>query len=327
MRIVERTPALGGWLAMMGAAMALSAPAYGAECGFAHAFTRTDEGGATSVRVFEGQPIPALGGVRPLLFLSDLKINTDGALISYNENDPTGRKCATDPAAQNCAVNNIRNAYRNHNNPVSDFVAIRDAGYSNLDQVWSVLSDQIIEKDAETGKPCITEEGYLVSMTADVAVAGGFNRVGDCDQSKWIDALTMPAIVLPGHTTASPSQFRQRGANLRSAVIVMSPGPDHRVVAGIVGDSGPVREIGEANIAMNRKLNGLAEDDNPKHRQDAINRFQVRRSAILVLPGTSMMLPRPITGDSIVAKGDEVMAALGGEDGLLACIHEVDDDF
>lgn len=327
MRQIELLKAFRAGMIVTCATVAMTASSRAGDCEFVEAFTRVDEQGAATVKVFEGAPIPTLGDAQPLLFLSDLKINTDGALISYNEHDPTGRNCVNNPAAENCAINNIRNAYRNHNNPVSDFERVRDNGYSDPQDVWSVLSDQIIEKDSASGKPCITAEGYLVSMTADVAVPGGFNRVGDCDQSKWIDALTMPAIVLPGHSSASPSQFRERGAKLRSTVVVVSPGPDHRVVAGIVGDTGPIREIGEANIAMNRKLNGLADDENPKHRADAIQRFQVKRSAIIVLPGDDMVLPRPISADSIAARGEQVVAAFGGPEGLLACIHEVDAGF
>jgi hypothetical protein len=255
-------------------------------------------------------------------FLTSLKVNTDGTMISYHQDDPTGRRCETNPSATPCAINNIRNAYRDHTKPISDFTAIRDDGYPNP-KTWQVLSPDIIEKSASTGKPCITSDGYLVSMTADVAVAGGFNRVGDCDQSKWIDALTAPAIVLPKN-----SEFRSFGVGKRSLVVALSHSPANRTVLGIVGDIGPAKEIGEANIAMNRELNGLPANEQPKHRQDAIKRFQAGRSAILLFPGSDFVLAQPISGARIAAAGADALTKFGGAGKLIDCIHtEIDPGF
>lgn len=291
-------------------------------CEFQHVFTRPDEKGTATVKVFEAKAVSLPNGKRPLLFITSLKVNTDGTKISYHQDDPTGRRCATNPSAAPCAINNIRNAYRNHKKPVSEFTAIRDAGYPNP-KTWEVLSPKIIEKRSNTGKPCITPDGYLVSMTADVAVAGGFNRVGDCDQSKWIDALTAPAIVLPMN-----SEFRSFGVDKRSLVVALSRSPTHRTVFGIVGDIGPAKEIGEANIAMNRELNGLPANDQPKHRQDAINRFQAGRSAILLFPGPAFVLDRPISGSRIATVGAEALTAFGGARKLIDCIRdEIDPGF
>ena len=304
-----------------------ASPAFAAECGFQHKFTRADEGGTSSVRVFEGKPVAGLDNVKPLLFITTLKVNTDGTKISYHKDDVTGRRCATNPSATPCAINNIRNAYRNSDNPVSRFEAVRDAGFPEQ-QTWRVLSDKIIEKNKETKKPCMTPDGYLVSMTADVAIDGGFTREGDCDQSKWIDALTMPAVVLPQASDEVPSQFSARGIKKRSIVIALSRSATGRVVPGIVGDFGPVDEIGEANIAMNRKLNGLAEADQPKHRQDAIERFQAGRTAVLLLPGSDFVLARPITGARIDTAGNDALTRFGGKEKLYACIRtEIDPNF
>jgi hypothetical protein len=296
-------------------------------CGFRPAFTRPDEGGTATVRVFRGDPVAALGGVRPLLFISSLKVNTDGTKISYHQDDPTGRRCKANPAATPCAINNIRNAYRDPARPESDFTALRTAGYP-LPRTWTVLSPDIIEKSAATGKPCVTPDGYLVSMTADVAVADGRSRIGDCDQSKWIDALTVPAVVLPKKTAALPSQFLDAGLAQRSLVIGVSPSATKRVVPGIVGDLGPAKELGEASIAMNRALNGLPDTDQPKHRQDAIARFQAKRAALLLFPGSSFVVARPITATGVADAGKDAMTKFGGADKLYGCIKdEVDAAF
>lgn len=296
-------------------------------CGFRPAFTRPDENGTATVTVFRGDPVPALGNVRPLLFISSLKVNTDGTKISYHQDDVTGRRCQTNPAAKPCAINNIRNAFRDHTRPESDFITVRNAGYPNP-QTWNVLSPEIIEKRAKTGKPCVTADGYLVSMTADVAVNGGFARVGDCDQAKWIDALTVPALVLPKATTSIPSEFVTLGMRKRSVVVAASSSSTKRVVAGVVGDFGPAKELGEATPAMNGALNGLAATDLPKHRQDAIDRFQAQRAAVLLLPGSGFVLARPIDAPRVADAGREALAKFGGAEKLYGCIKdEVDAAF
>jgi hypothetical protein len=297
------------------------------QCGFEHAFTRPDENGATTVKVFQADPVPALADRRPLLFLTSLKVNTDGTKISYHQDDPRGRRCESDPAAAPCAINDIRNAYNNFTRPISDFTSVRDAGYP-VPQTWQVLSPDIIEKDATTGKPCITADGYLVSMTSDVAIDGGFNLVGNCDPFKWIDALTVAAIVLPKNTRSSPSQFAASGVVKRSIVVAFSPSTTKRVVSGIVGDFGPVKEIGEATVAMNGALNGIPASDQPKHRQDVKDRFQAGRTAILLFPGSEFVLARPIDGARVQAAGEHALDRFGGAEKLYGCIRdEIDPNF
>jgi len=165
-------------------------------------------------------------------------------------------------------------------------------------------------------------------MTAAVPVNGGFARAGDCDQAKWIDALTMPAIVVPKSTPQLPSQFVQRGVGKRSLVVALSRSTTKRVVSAIVGDLGPATEIGEAIVAMNRALNGLPSTEQPKHRQDAIDRFQAGRSAVVVFPGTQSVMARPITATRVAEAGDDVLMKFGGAEKLYRCIRqEVDPMF
>jgi hypothetical protein len=310
--------------AVITAALATSpyAAALAGQCGFQFAFDQPDELGRAIVKVYKGNAVPALNNIHPLLFVTSLKVNTDGTKISYHQDDPTGRRCVNNPTAGPCAINNIRNAFRNHHRPESDFTAVRDAGYPNP-RTWQVLSPKIIEMNKDTKKPCITSDGYLVSMTADVAVNGGWNREGDCDQAKWIDALKIPAVVLP-----SPSQFSANHLDKRSLVVAVSRSAAKRTVYGIVGDHGPATEIGEATVAMNRDLNGLPEIDLPKHRKDAMDRFQAGISAILLFPGDEFVIARPITKERTDAAGKDALDKFGGVEKLYACIKdEVDPNF
>jgi hypothetical protein len=300
---------------------------FAGQCGFKFAFNRPDEKGTQTVKVFRGDPVPGLANQRPLLFITSLKVNTDGTKISYHQDDPTARRCVNNPSAGPCAINNIRNAYRDSARPVSDFTAVRDAGYPSP-KTFQVLSPDIIEKSSATGKPCLTPDGYLVSMTADVAVEGGFSRIGDCDLGKWIDAMTIPALVIPKSTAAIPSQFVAQGVAKRSIVIAVSRSATKRVVPGIVGDLGPPKELGEASIAMNRALNGMPESEQPKNGPDAVARFQAGRSALLVFSGPSSVVARPITPERVTAAGNDALAKFGGAEKLYGCIKdEVDPAF
>ncbi len=287
------------------AAISISLPvnAVAGQCGFQHAFDRPDEDGTQTVKVFKGNPVAALGNQRPLLFITTLKVNTDGTKISYHQDDPGGRRCEQNPNATPCGINNIRNAYRNAKRPESDFTAVRNAGYPSP-KTFQVLSPSIIEKNKNTGKPCLTPDGYLVSMTADTAIDNAV--AGDCNLAKWIDALTVPALVIPGG-----SQFLSLGVKMRSTVVAFSPSATKRVVPGIVGDIGPAKEIGEASIAMNRALNGMPETEQPKHRRDAIARFQAGRSALLVIPGAQSIVARPITAARVAAAGNDALTKFG----------------
>jgi hypothetical protein len=282
------------------------------ECGFVKAFDRPDEGGKTRVSVYEARQSAVIGS-RALAFVTSLKVNTDGTRVSYKADDPRG---------QDGAINDIRNAYNDPSRPISDFEAIRDANWKPTHRVWQVLGPSIIERDkrlGRVGRPCIGHDNYLVSMTADVAVNGGFNRSGDCDQTKWIDALTIPGIVLP----RSPSQFEKKGARTRSVAVAMSLKDPFHIAYGIVGDIGPSDELGEASVEMNRILNGLPEGARPRTYDEAKAHFQAGRSIVVLFPGAANRLDRPITPARVTKFVTERFAAWGGESRLKACLKEI----
>jgi hypothetical protein len=277
-------------------------------CGFKLAFERPDEGGSETMKVYEGAPHPALGGKRPLAFISELKVNTDGTRVSYKVDDPH---------AEAGAINDIINALV-PGRTVEEFEAVAKAGWPSR-ETWKVVSPNIIEKDARTGKPCVDPEGYLVSMTADFAVEDAWDRWGDCDQSKWLDALTIPAIVLPVGRTG----FSARGAKIRSPAVVMTLDGPSRLAFGVVGDLGPPKELGEASVAMNAILNGLPPEDRPRTYQDAVDRFQGPRSVVLVFPGKANRPKDPITPETAGAFAQARFEAWGGAERLRACLPEL----
>jgi hypothetical protein len=152
-------------------------------------------------------------------------------------------------------------------------------------------------------------------MTAIPAKAAGTQ--GDCDQSKWIDALTVPTFVLPGG-----SKFQQGGATVGNVAVALTLG-DHRMALGIVGDTGPAMEIGEASVEMNRILNGLPAGAIPANRADAEERFQGPKTILLVFPGAANRTSQPINASTVNAFAEARLKAWGGEDRLAACLSEI----
>ncbi|MBY5825164.1 glycoside hydrolase family 75 protein [Rhizobium leguminosarum] len=297
--------------------MSSAASSYAAGCGFQLAFTRPDERGTQTVKVYRGDPVPALGNVRPLLFIVSHKVNTDGTKVSYGVKDPRGLLCRDQPNANSCAINHIGNAFNDPGRPVADFEAVRDAGFPP-NKSWQVLDPSIIEKDKNTGKPCVTPDGYLVSMTAEVVNDGGHAHEGDCDQTKYIDALTVPAIVIP----KGENQFAAADIGKRNIVVAFSSSATKNVVPSIVGDTGPSNELGEATVAMNRMLNGLPDAETPKHRDDAKARFQAKATATLIFPGGANRLARPVTPQRVAEGGNDKLAKFGGAEKVYQCIHD-----
>lgn len=305
---------MGKGIPEMAALLALSvsmAPSasYGEEpCDFQVSFQRPDEQGSRRVKVYEGNPDASLRGARPLAFVSDLKVNTDGTRISYKVDDPR---------AKDGAINNILNAMRK-GHLISEFEELAKNHWQPLNKTWHVLNRSVIERDERTGEPCVDANNYLVSMTADVAVAGGHAREGDCDQTKWLDALSIPAIVLP-----EDSQFQSMGAGTRNFAIVMTLGAPERIAYGVVGDAGPDDEIGEASVQMNRILNGLPDGEHPKNYRDAVARFQGAKSVILVFPGNANRLSYPVTAERVKTEVKARFDQWGGKARLDACLGDI----
>lgn len=275
------------------------------QCTFRPAFSRPDERGTQRLQVYESAADPTIGGTRALLFVSSLKVNTDGTRISYNKDDPRARRLA---------INDVRNAMQS-GRTVADFESVAKAGWP-LPRTWTIVSASVIEKDRRTGKPCTDPRGYLVSKTAVGAVAGAFARDGDCDQSKWLDALAVNALVLP----VGKTEFEARGATTRTPVVAMTNGPAGNTAFGLVGDKGPANELGEASVAMNRTLNGLPADDLPKNYADAVRRFQAPGSAVLLFPGAAHRLAYPLDGASVTQRTRALFDRWGGAARLRACV-------
>lgn len=243
---------------------------------------------------------------RALFFAEHLNVNTDGTPRSYAIDDVFGRTRA---------LNNMCNAMTDvcrglgsagRAQRAADVKAAADAGWPPAALARTRLSSAVIVMRG--GKPCPARDGFLLSATAleNPAVADR------CDAARYVDALTVPALVLP----LGSAGFRAAGARVGDLVVAMAPGG--APVFGVVGDAGPANALGEASIAMNGRLNGLTRD--PENYRDVLRHWVTGRVGVLIFPG-SRDAGRPfMDNDRIAAAATPLFARWGGADRLRACL-------
>ncbi|EJL37549.1 Fungal chitosanase [Caulobacter sp. AP07] len=288
-----------------------AAPEPAPRCDMAPAFNHPDDDGARTTAVWRDAGKPSL------LFADVLHVNTDGTKRSYRVDDFWG--AAT-------AVNNLCNA-------MSDKCAGLDepglrarriatqnakaAGWPKAALAATRISPAIIP--FKNGKPCPEVDGYLVSATALHAA-----QVPDaCDLSVYVDAMTVPAVVVPGRARKGvPSPFENQGVRVGDLAVVLSA-DGQRLVYAVVGDTGPAKEIGEGSIALTGALLGkTAEPANYREvrgKSPYVGKGWDARGAVLIFPGTRSTADPYRTRARIDAAAAQALAAWGGPDRLKAC--------
>ena len=302
--VISSTLALAS--APLGSGATVAAP----DCDMTVAFQQPDEGGTT--RVY------ADSAARALLFVDDLKINTDGTRRSYSVQDFWGKSRA---------LNNLCNAMKDACAGLSNaqLQARRELTQAAEAAGWppGMLKDTRISESIipfRQGKPCPAVDGFLVSATS----LAKRNITDVCDISNYVDALTVPALVLPRNPPGGGFGFAARGAAIGDVAVAMTPG-SNSVVYAVVGDTGPARQLGEASIALNGKLLGRTRE--PSNYDEVRGRGQyqgkgwsVPRAAVLIFPKTRDAANPYLTTDRIDAAAKQAFDAWGGLPRLKACI-------
>lgn len=272
------------------------------DCGMREAFIAADAntpGGRAPV--WGPAEDPARG---PAMFAAPLNVNTDGTRRSYSVDDPAGRSFA---------FNNVCNAMAGYCRGLSP--AAREARFALLrqarDQGWppdllpqTQLSSNVVPRAAD-GRVCpeleVGGRRYLVSATALADPRAG----GACAIDRYVDALTVPALVLQGGTNG----FTRRGVRVGDAVVAWRPGLAAPVYA-VAGDTGPAERLGEGSIALNGALLGRVGE--PSNYLQVRAEYVVPRAYVLVFPGTRDATRPRVTADRIEASAREAFSAWGG---------------
>jgi hypothetical protein len=215
----------------------------------------------TLVGRYENNSVPVYRtSDRLVTFQTNVDVNTDGALQSYKIDDPgfwDGRHIQT-----NSALNTICNGVniRRPNNTIlysakqcvsliREFKRIRDFGWlrdgENYVDFYAIALQPGTERPGNNrGIPC-EKDGYYVSQVARAIDPSK----SACDPERWVDALRIPAIVLP-----LDSRMSATGVRLHDLAIVRLPNSG-RWVGAIIGDTNPSK-IGEATVITNMRLRG-----------------------------------------------------------------------
>jgi hypothetical protein len=259
---------------------------------------------------------------RFVFFKTGLHTNTDGTSRSYSVDDFWGERTA---------LNNLCNA-------MSDACAGLNADGLKARRIetqrqqavhWPDVSKVRISSQiiafGNDGKPCAPVDGYLISATALHK-----HTHEPCSQAAYVDALKVPALVLPGRLKAAqPTTFQLKGVEVGD--LVVSIGPSKQVVYGVVGDTGPSTKLGEASIAMNGLLIGKTAP--PLNYQEIRGRGQfqgkswdVPRASILIFP-RSRGKDQPFLTEAEIKTAAEVQfEQFGGPARLEACSRQYEDD-
>jgi hypothetical protein len=196
-----------------------------------------------------------------ITFKSNVDVNTDGALQSYKIDDLgflQGNRIQTN-SALNTICNGVNIRRPNHSKLfgagqctalIAEFKRIRNFGWlkngENYVEFYAIalVPGTQTPQGENRGKPC-EKDGFYVSQVAKAMDASK----PVCDPDHWVDALRIPAIVLP-----LDQRMKDAGANLHDLVIIRLA--NGKRVGAIVGDTNP-RKIGEATVIANMRLKGL----------------------------------------------------------------------
>lgn len=282
-----------------------------AACDMTVGFQQPDQGGATTLAVWED------AGQTGLLFGDVLHVNTDGTKRSYDVGDFWG---------ETRALNNLCNAMSDACAGLSS-TQLRDRriltqqaradGWPAAALAKTKISASIIPM--KNNKPCPEVDGYLVSATA-LHVP---NMSDACDLTNYVDALSTPALVLPKRAkNAPPTPFEVRKAGVGDLAVVVSADGKRRVFA-VIGDKGPAKELGEGSIALAGALLGkTAQPANYREvrgKAPYVGQGWDAKGIVLIFPGSADPKTPYMTKARIDVAAGALFETWGGAARLEAC--------
>jgi hypothetical protein len=314
-------------------------------------FTMTLATGSSSARslpvLLDDKPDSAQAPVTLLAVLSRVTVDADGSARAYHPEDPAGAgTCAREAGPDGeeryagvCALDSfasgeIKIFHDADKLGVPDFLArwksfwplIRDKRLSSFDLTALVPSaprgyyffywpDKLLTAffkreiipQAADGFPCLHDDaspahGYFVAATT---LQQSSDPPADrCAPARFIDAEHVPFFVLPDDAFGN--------ARVGDIVVARIEGAAaDRLVYGIVGDTGPVGQFGEASIAFNKTLLAKSAPIMNAHDVEALD-ISGRRVVLLLLGGTKVKLAGDYSRQNIEAVGRREFARWNG---------------
>ncbi len=325
-------------------------------------FTMTLATGSTSARslpvLLSQEPANAETPVTLLVVVHHLTVDADGSPRSYHPGDPHGTGTCiteTDPDGKVrysgvCALEDFASAHvlvfqgarqlpkgkyeaewkdiwpliRDKRLPVLDlkqYVSNAPDGYYFF--YWkgrdlSAFFKREIIPQASDGYPCRRDAGYFVAATTLKQDRDGLPN--GCTPSGYMDAEKIPFVVLPDDAFGK--------ARIGDIVVARSAKTlGNRIVYGVVGDTGPVAQFGEASIAFNQAL--LSKSQLIRNGRDVLGLdISGGQVTILVLGGTKSLLEGDYSRQNIDEVGRLAFARWNGDTTNLmrrldACVKQL----
>jgi len=326
-------------------------------------FTMTLASGSRSSRslpvLLDRKPADAKDPVMLLTVLHRVAVDADGSPRAYHPEDPRGRgTCRIDQDADGivhytgaCALDELANAeilvFRGaqrlsgdefasewhgfwpliHDKKLKPFdmkkyVTTAPDGYYFLywkDRNLSAFFKSDIIPRANDGYPCLSHDGYFVAATT--LKQDNVDPANSCAPSRYMDAEKVPFLVLPDDTFGNAHAGDIVVARLEGA-------PADRLVYGVVGDTGPVAQFGEASIAFNRALLGKSKAVMNEHDADTLD-ISGKRVSVMVFGGTKALLNGDYSAGNIKQVGRTLFARWNNDPSspagrLDACVRQFD---
>lgn len=255
-----------------------------------------------------------------VLFADDLHVNTDGTKRSYKIDDFWGEIDAINTLCNAMAgyCTDLKTSGRTDRTKVAERISAlktaRERDWpADLLAKTKLSPAVIVMKD---GKPCAEQDGFLISSTSLQDP-----KVKDvCDLGKYVDALTVPAIVIPKGSNG----FSARNIHVGDLAVVLPRGQT-TVILAVVGDTGPVDELGEGTVALARAA--LNKNADPANYDEVRGRgryagkgWEIPYSYVLIFAGTRDVKNPYMTNDRIgSADFKKKFDDWGGIERLTAC--------
>jgi hypothetical protein len=154
----------------------------------------------------------------------------------------------------------------------------------------ALFKREIIPQTSD-GYPCRHDDGYFVAATT--LKQDGAALPNGCTPSRYLDAEKIPFIVMPDDTFGNA-----RAGDIVVGRLQGTP----RVVYGVVGDTGPVAQFGEASIAFNRALLARSVPIVNDHDVDMLD-ISGGAVTVLLLGGTKALLDGNYSPENIEEVG------------------------
>jgi hypothetical protein len=192
-----------------------------------------------------------------VLFQTTLRVNTDGAPLSYHPQDPRGKAQALNNVCNAITVkkdkSNDNLCFTGFSEAIGIFEKWRDSNYKTIPEGSNITWQNVLVPVQVEGisVPCVFKtgphKGYFGSLTALKNDVSGDK--GDCEFKNQIDPLTVPALVLLG----GKNVVKDYGVKVGDLLVAFNP-ETKIVTSGIIGDTGPKENLGEGSIRLNMKL-------------------------------------------------------------------------